>query len=80
MLCASSFELAWLRAHEGCSGISFLRFFDNLRFATFSFDKSWRLFDVATKQELLFQEGHSREVYEVAFHIDGAVRIGNSFD
>jgi U4/U6 small nuclear ribonucleoprotein PRP4 len=38
-----------------------------------SFDGTWRLWDVETKQELLIQEGHSKEVYALAFQDDGAL-------
>jgi U4/U6 small nuclear ribonucleoprotein PRP4 len=38
-----------------------------------SFDKSWRLWDAETQKELLHQEGHSREVYGIAFQRDGAL-------
>jgi len=41
--------------------------------ASASFDGSWRLWDVATAQELLLQEGHSKEVYAVEFQDDGAL-------
>ena len=38
-----------------------------------SFDGTWRLWDVRTNQELLIQEGHSKEVYALAFQDDGAL-------
>lgn len=38
-----------------------------------SFDGTWRLWDVATQSELLVQEGHSKEVYALAFQDDGAL-------
>ena len=34
---------------------------------------TWRLWDVARAQELMLQEGHSREVYTVDFQCDGAL-------
>ncbi|KAJ0410296.1 hypothetical protein P43SY_002628 [Pythium insidiosum] len=40
---------------------------------TTSFDHTWRLWDVATAQELLLQEGHYKEVYAIAFQRDGAL-------
>ena len=40
---------------------------------TASFDTSWRLWDAATCQELLLQEGHAKEVYALAFQADGAL-------
>ena len=36
---------------------------------TASFDKTWRLWDVETGQEVLLQEGHSRAVYAIAFQV-----------
>ena len=36
---------------------------------TTSFDKTWRLWDVETGQEVLLQEGHSRAVYAIAFQV-----------
>lgn len=41
--------------------------------ASASFDTTWRLWDVNTTQELLLQEGHSKEVYSVEFQDDGAL-------
>lgn len=38
-----------------------------------SFDGTWRLWDVATAQELLLQEGHAKEVYSIAFQGDGSL-------
>lgn len=38
-----------------------------------SFDGTWRLWDVDTTQELLMQEGHSREVYALSFQGDGSL-------
>ena len=35
--------------------------------ASASYDGTWRLWDVATSQELLLQEGHSKELYSIAF-------------
>ncbi|TKR63309.1 hypothetical protein L596_027154 [Steinernema carpocapsae] len=44
------------------------------------FDSSWRLTDVETCQELLFQEGHSKEVYDVGFQNDGALALSGGAD
>lgn len=50
--------------------------------ASASYDGSWRLWDASTGQntgshvpdrQLLFQEGHSKEVYAVQFQDDGAL-------
>lgn len=38
-----------------------------------SFDGTWKLWDVESKKELLTQEGHSKEVYALAFQDDGAL-------
>lgn len=38
-----------------------------------SFDGTWRLWDVNTTQELLLQEGHSKEVYAISFQCDGSL-------
>lgn len=46
--------------------------------ASASFDTTWRLWDVATSQELLLQEGHSKEVYSVDFQDDGALAASGS--
>ena len=35
--------------------------------ASASYDGTWRLWDVATSRELLLQEGHSKELYSIAF-------------
>jgi len=39
----------------------------------FSFDLTWRFWDVETSTELLLQEGHSREVYALGFQDDGSL-------
>jgi WD40 repeat protein len=41
--------------------------------ATASFDTTWRFWDVETGACLMEQEGHSRQVYAVAFHPDGSL-------
>ena len=46
--------------------------------ASASFDTTWRLWDVETTQELLLQEGHSKEVYSVEFQDDGALVASGS--
>ncbi|CAD5227912.1 unnamed protein product [Bursaphelenchus okinawaensis] len=43
-------------------------------------DKSWRLYDINTQQDLLFQEGHSDAVYDLAFHPDGSLALSGSLD
>lgn len=41
--------------------------------ATASYDMTWRLWDIETGSCLMEQEGHSRQVYSVAFHPDGSL-------
>lgn len=41
--------------------------------ATASYDMTWRFWDVETGSCLFEQEGHSRQVYAVAFHPDGSL-------
>ncbi len=41
--------------------------------ATASYDMTWRMWDVETGRCLYEQEGHSRQVYAVAFHPDGSL-------
>lgn len=43
-------------------------------------DKSWRLFDIEYQQEILHQEGHSKEVLFVKFHPDGSLAFTGSAD
>jgi WD40 repeat protein len=38
-----------------------------------SYDGTWRLWDVEKKKQLLLQEGHSKEVFALAFQDDGAL-------
>ena len=49
-------------------------------FGTASFDGTWRLWDVATADCLLEQEGHSRAVYALAFHPDGSLAASGGLD
>lgn len=48
--------------------------------ASASFDGTWRLWDVARAQELMLQEGHSREVYAIDFQGDGALVASGGLD
>ncbi|KAB5589828.1 hypothetical protein CTheo_6730 [Ceratobasidium theobromae] len=57
--------------------------------ASASYDGSWRLWDASTGQntgshvpdrQLLFQEGHSKEVYAVQFQDDGALVASGGLD
>ncbi|GKF88936.1 U4/U6 small nuclear ribonucleoprotein PRP4-like protein, partial [Tanacetum coccineum] len=47
---------------------------------TTSFDKTWRLWDTETGEELLYQEGHSRSVYGLDFHPDGSLAASCGLD
>ncbi|XP_003374757.1 putative acyltransferase [Trichinella spiralis] len=49
-------------------------------FILYSFDCSWRLYDVEVKQEILYQEGHSKSVYDIAFQCDGSVALTGGLD
>lgn len=40
---------------------------------TTSFDSTWRMWDARTAQELLLQEGHTREVYGLSCQCDGSL-------
>jgi len=51
------------------------------RFAgTSSYDTSWRLWDVETRQEILLQEGHFNEVHGLSFHCDGSLVATSGLD
>ena len=39
----------------------------------FSYDHSWRLWDLETQEEILHQEGHSKAVHDVTFQCDGSL-------
>lgn len=43
-------------------------------------DKSWRLLDIETKQELLHQEGHADGVFDMGFHPDGSLACSAGLD
>lgn len=38
-------------------------------------DKTWRLWDIETKKEVLLQEGHSASVTSISFQNDGALLV-----
>ncbi|KAG8142039.1 putative PRP4 pre-mRNA processing factor 4-like protein [Naja naja] len=40
---------------------------------TTCYDHSWRLWDLEAQEEILHQEGHSKGVYDIAFHGDGSL-------
>ncbi|KAI6241185.1 SFM domain-containing protein [Aphelenchoides fujianensis] len=47
---------------------------------TTCYDASWRMFDLETEKELLFQEGHSKGVHDLDFHPDGSLALTGSLD
>lgn len=47
---------------------------------TANFDGAWRLWDVETKQNVLVQKGHAREVYCISWHCDGGLAMTGSLD
>ena len=47
-------------------------FLDNYYFF-FSYDHSWRLWDLETQDEVLHQEGHSKAVHDITFQCDGSL-------
>lgn len=56
--------------------VSKLAFHPSGRFlGTCCFDQSWRLWDMETQVECLHQEGHSKEVYCIAFQPDGSLAL-----
>lgn len=42
---------------------------------TCCYDSSWRLWDLTQEEEVLHQEGHSKAVHCIAFHIDGSLAV-----
>jgi U4/U6 small nuclear ribonucleoprotein PRP4 len=68
----SETPMATMSGHAG--RIARIDFHPSGRFVgSASFDGTWRLWDVDTTQELLMQEGHSREVYALSFQGDGSL-------
>ena len=43
--------------------------------ATTVHDCSWRMFDLETQTEILFQEGHTKAVYDIDFQCDGSLAL-----
>lgn len=43
--------------------------------ATTVHDSSWRMFDLETQTEILFQEGHTKAVYDIDFQCDGSLAL-----
>lgn len=70
-LCSDS-SLRTLSGHEG--RVCRINFHPSGRYlGSASYDGTWRLWDVERGDELLLQEGHSKEVYAIAFQQDGAL-------
>lgn len=43
-------------------------------------DRSWRLWDIGGQTEILHQEGHADDVFDIAFHPDGSLAGSASMD
>lgn len=56
-------------------GITFLSHLTELSLFIyfFSYDNSWRLWDLEAQEEILHQEGHSKGVHDLHFHPDGSL-------
>jgi len=54
-------------------------FLDTSSIVTAGFDHTWRLWDIATGQELQLQDGHSAQVYTLAPHPDGSLLASCDF-
>jgi U4/U6 small nuclear ribonucleoprotein PRP4 len=48
-------------------------FIDRREILCFSYDRSWRLWDLETQEEILHQEGHTKAVHDIAFQCDGSL-------
>lgn len=73
----SDASLRTLSGHEG--RVCRINFHPSGRYlGSASYDGTWRLWDVETSDELLLQEGHSKEVYAIAFQQDGALVASGS--
>ncbi|KAL7072417.1 hypothetical protein ACQ4LE_008521 [Meloidogyne hapla] len=71
--------LAKLERHE--DRVPRLAFHQNGRhLCTTCFDSSWRLFDLETLQELIYQEGHSKSLFDLDFHVDGSLLLTGGLD
>jgi U4/U6 small nuclear ribonucleoprotein PRP4 len=71
-----------IKGHES-NRVNRVRFHPSGRLlATCCFDHSWRLYDFehSLEEEILFQEGHSKPVYDIDFHTDGNLVITGGLD
>jgi U4/U6 small nuclear ribonucleoprotein PRP4 len=78
----SSEPLRSIKGHEP-HRVAKVQFHPSGRFlATCCFDNSWRLFDMehSLEEEILFQEGHSKPVYDIDFHSDGNLAVTGGLD
>jgi len=71
--------LASLTGHE--DRINGVEFHPSGRYlGSCSSDRTWRLYDVETKKELLVQDGHSKAIHAISFHPDGSLVITGGED
>uniref|UniRef100_A0A914C989 Pre-mRNA processing factor 4 (PRP4)-like domain-containing protein n=1 Tax=Acrobeloides nanus TaxID=290746 RepID=A0A914C989_9BILA len=76
---ASDQPFAELDKHD--ARVARLAFHQTGRFlATCCFDASWRLFDLERLDEILFQEGHSKAVFDIDFQPDGSLALSGGLD
>lgn len=69
--------LATLRGHtDRCCRLAWHPMGRHL--ASTSYDRTWRLWDIQTQQEILKQQGHSKATYAIAFQKDGALAASGS--
>lgn len=71
-----------IKSHQP-NRVSKLKFHPSGRFlGTCCFDKSWRLFDLeySLEDEILYQEGHSKPVYDLDFNSDGSLAVSGGLD
>jgi WD40 repeat protein len=52
-----------------------LQLTNHISVVLFSYDNSWRLWDLETQEEILHQEGHSKAVHDVTFQCDGSLAV-----
>lgn len=61
--------------------VSKVEFHPSGRFlATCCYDNSWRLFDLEVNEEVLFQEGHCKPVFDISFQCDGSLALTAGLD